>query len=167
MSSWDQAGATSEGPTLGQGDSRTCTRCGTTYADWSMFCTQCGLQDPSTQPSPFQQAPDITPKGGTSPYPDVYRSPAVGTTSNSDSTMSIVFSILGILLCFLFFIGAFSRAREARIRMEPSAEVATTVAKVCLGIWLGLLALNIVFFVVAMQNAPEYQPLPPPSTFGP
>jgi hypothetical protein len=167
MTSWDQSGGAGDAPTLGQGGTRTCTRCGTTYADWSMFCTQCGLQDPSTQPGTFQKAPDITPKGGTSPYGQVYRTPGTGTTSNSDSTMSIVFSILGTLLCVLFFIGAFSRARQARIRMEPNAQMATTVAKVCLGIYALLVVLNIVFFVLALQSAPEYQPVTTPSTFGP
>jgi hypothetical protein len=139
MSTW--AGDTSSSGTPGM---RTCAACGTQYADWSMFCTKCGVQAPETQPAKYQQ-------GVTAP---VYRQgPAVMTTSNSDSTVSIVLSILGVVLCFLFLFGGFSRAKKARLHGEPNAQAATTVAWVCLCVWGVIALLNLVVFALSAGSS--------------
>lgn len=121
---------------------RTCAACGTQYADWSMFCTKCGMQAPDTQPAKYNPAST----------PPVYRS-RPQTSSNSDSTFSIVFSVLGVVLCFLFLFGGFSKAKSARMHGEPNAQAATTVAWVCLCIWGVLLLVNLAVFALAAGSS--------------
>jgi hypothetical protein len=148
----------------GETSTQTCSRCGTTFPGWSLFCTSCG-----------QQGADSVARPGAGQVAPVYGQPtgrAVRTTSSTHGTWAIVWTVCGWVLCLLFWFPAFSQAKKSRQRGEAIASTATNVVQIGFFIWLVVQVAGIAFYLWIYDRTgqlPGELPttVPPPSTIPP
>ncbi|MCL1792041.1 MAG: zinc-ribbon domain-containing protein [Peptococcaceae bacterium] len=131
-----------------------CPRCQTQNPDYQKYCSSCGcdLQQGASASSGTQQQ-QYTPQPQYQPYDQSYQNqPADGA-----ATMSLVFGILGVVLCAIFSIPALVQAKKA-IRLgstdgkAKAGQILGIIGAVLLGIYVVSSLIGLVVVLIAASQ---------------